>query len=156
MKVVVISDTHGMIDLAIDVIKEIEDVDLCIHLGDHYKDALDIEESTEVEMIAVKGNCDREDEESEMVLELEDHRLFITHGHEYGVKMNLNRIYYKALELGCNVVLFGHTHSPIIDQIDDVFIMNPGSISLPRGGQNSSYGIIEIDEEIHGQIIEVK
>ncbi|WP_053955916.1 metallophosphoesterase family protein [Inediibacterium massiliense] len=156
MKVLVISDTHKTIDLAARVIKEIEDVDICIHLGDHYEDALDIEESTGVEMIGVKGNCDRGDGESEMVLDLEDHRFFITHGHEYSVKMNLNRIYYRALELGCDVVLFGHTHSPLIDKIDDVLIMNPGSISLPRDGQNRSYGIIEIDEEIHGQIIELK
>ncbi|QEK12954.1 metallophosphoesterase [Crassaminicella thermophila] len=156
MKILVMSDTHGMIDLDKEILEKIDQMDLLIHLGDHYKDALYLGKLKNIKVRAVKGNCDRENVEEEIILELGKHKIFLTHGHQYGVKLNLTRLYYKALELGCNVALFGHTHMPVNMKYDDILIMNPGSLSKPRGGAKASYGIIEIEEEnIKSEIIEI-
>lgn len=145
MKILVMSDTHGKTELAEKIIAKMDKIELLIHLGDHYEDAMSLGRCMNIKVAAVKGNCDRGEVEEEMVLELEKHKLLLTHGHQYGVKSNLTRIYYKALELGCDIVLFGHIHMPVNIKHDDVLIMNPGSLSLPRGGSRPSYGIIEIE-----------
>lgn len=156
MKIIVMSDTHGTLDLAEDIIVEMEQIDCLIHLGDHYEDAVSIGRCMDINVVAVKGNCDRDQVKRDTVLELEGHRLFLTHGHQYGVKTDLNKVYYKALELSCDIVLFGHTHMPVNIKHNGVLIMNPGSLSLPRGGSKASYGIIEINGKyVSSNIIEV-
>ncbi|QXM06500.1 metallophosphoesterase [Crassaminicella indica] len=156
MKIIVMSDTHGKIQLAEHIINKMEAVDLLIHLGDYYPDALAIAKNMNIKVVGVKGNCDRAEVEKEKVLDLGEHKLFLTHGHEYGVKSNLTRIYYKGLQEGCSVVLFGHTHMPVNMKHENILIMNPGSLTSPRGGSKASYGIIEIDgKNIYSDIIEV-
>ncbi|MCT4620592.1 MAG: metallophosphoesterase [Marinisporobacter sp.] len=156
MRIVVMSDTHGKIHLAEHIIAKMDKIDLMIHLGDYYPDALAISENTDIKVVSVKGNCDRGEIEDEKVLDLGEHKLFLTHGHQYGVKSSLSRIYYKGLEEGCNIVLFGHTHMPVKVKHEDVLIMNPGSLTSPRGGSKASYGIIELDgKNVKSHIIEV-
>ena len=49
---------------------------------------------------------------------------------------------------GCNIVIYGHTHRPLMDDTDgEVLVLNPGSISFPRQeGKHPSYMVMEIDE----------
>ncbi|KXG76509.1 YfcE family phosphodiesterase [Thermotalea metallivorans] len=157
MRLGVISDTHGAIRTAERAIKQMGKVDLLVHLGDYYEDGMKLRERIGVPLIGVKGNCDfyREGEE-EIIREIEGHKIYMIHGHQYDVKRDLNRLYYRALELGCNIVLYGHTHVPLRIAWGDVLIFNPGSISQPRGGARSSYGLIDIyGPEINGDIIEI-
>ena len=76
----------------------------------------------------------------------------------------LTTIAVAAFEEKCDIALFGHTHVPYDSEgefaVDfarfyvrpwpgaapGVRIMNPGSISLPRGGSYKSYLIMYIDE----------
>ena len=58
MRFLVISDTHGKIDRAIELLEEFKDYDYVIHLGDYYKDALRLENVSEVPFISVRGNLD--------------------------------------------------------------------------------------------------
>ena len=76
----------------------------------------------------------------EDVVEFSNIKLFITHGHKY----NLNALFYKAEENNCNYALFGHTHISEKRVIDNITILNPGSISRPRDG-SFSYAVIEIE-----------
>ena len=156
MKIVVISDTHGQTDLAEKIISAINNIDLCIHLGDYYKDALYLSKKLEIEIVAIKGNCDsKEDVQEESVLHIEGHKIFITHGHEYNVKMDLNRLYYKAKSLNCDIVLFGHTHKAIKIEHEYMLIINPGSLTKPRG-TGPTYTVLEINKEnIEAKNIEV-
>lgn len=147
MKVAVVSDTHRLmkyIDLAI---QNIQDADILIHLGDNIDDVEIIRNSFSGEIYSVAGNCDySSDCIKEGILELEGNRIFYTHGDLYGVKNSISRIFYKGMELEANVILFGHTHEAGIEMIDDIILMNPGSISLPRSnGRN--IGIIDIDND---------
>ncbi|MBI5047745.1 MAG: metallophosphoesterase family protein, partial [Deltaproteobacteria bacterium] len=48
MKIAVMSDTHGNVDLAVNAIRQLGRIDKLIHLGDHYKDAMEIGKKTKI------------------------------------------------------------------------------------------------------------
>ncbi|WP_165747547.1 phosphodiesterase [Klebsiella aerogenes] len=98
-------------------------------------------------IIAVHGNCDSEVDQMllhfpitapwQQVLS-ERYRLFLTHGHLYSPD-NL-----PPLAAG-DVLAYGHTHIPVAEKRGDVFLFNPGSVSIPKGGFAASYGMLEDD-----------
>lgn len=158
MKILVLSDTHGDLENLDKVVERSGDIDLLIHLGDNTKDALKIKEILNTKMINVKGNCDIFDKVTpkEEIIEIRNKKLFLTHGDDYGVKSGINKIYYRALELEVDIVLFGHSHVSTLVREDNILFLNPGSISLPRGGSKKSFGIIEIKEDVLAKIIEIE
>ncbi len=144
MKILVVSDTHGNISSAIDIINNGK-FDIIIHLGDHYHDAMRIESIVRHKVIAVVGNCDFSYEEEDKVLEVEGKRLFLTHGHRYKVKKSTKKLKKLIDENHYDMVMFGHSHRALIERYKGATIFNPGSISLPRDGA-PSYGIIVIEK----------
>lgn len=155
MKIGIISDTHGDMHSARQVLSKMGKIDKVIHLGDYYEDGLRLKEIFNGEMWIVKGNCDGSAKgQEEMVIEIENKKIFLTHGHRYDVKLGLERLYFRALELGCQVALYGHTHISINISKPDLLILNPGSPSLPRGGSKASFGLIEIERgRLYGNIV---
>lgn len=118
MKILLISDSHNVL-----VNENFKKYDLVIHCGD-YGDSKSILDKNHVEY--VMGNCD-EWGNYENIITFNGRKIFIAHGHQYGVKMGYDRIKYRALELGCSVVVFGHTHIPIWQPEEGLLAMNPGA-----------------------------
>ena len=146
MHIGVISDTHMVISSIERLEKEIKGVDVLIHLGDNVADVATIEKHYKGKIINVKGNCDfSESVPNDRLIEIGEKKIFLTHGHNYGVKENLSGLRYKALETGADIVLYGHTHVAKIDFEDGIWYINPGSASLPRDGDRS-YVIITINQ----------
>ncbi|MCF6692044.1 phosphodiesterase [Raoultella terrigena] len=98
-------------------------------------------------IIAVRGNCDSEVDQ--MLLDFpitapwqqvltERCRLFLTHGHLYSPEK------LPPLCAG-DVLVYGHTHIPVAEKRGDIFLFNPGSVSIPKGGFPASYGLLEGD-----------
>lgn len=92
-------------------------------------------------ILCVRGNC--EAEVDQMVLEfpvladyavlwLEGRMVFATHGHHYNAEA------LPPFEQG-SILLNGHTHLMAMEERDGYLYMNPGSISLPKGGNPNSY-----------------
>lgn len=157
MRIVVVSDTHRSISGFLDKVKTMPKPDLIIHLGDYTSDGEKIEKELGVNVVQVKGNCDMgfsyKDEE---LIQIRGKKIFLTHGHKYSVKMNSDSLYYKALELGADIVLYGHTHVAEIIREEKIIIMNPGSPSSPRGMElNLTFGLIEITDELKVSIINI-
>ena len=50
---------------------------------------------------------------------------------------------YAARECGADILLFGHTHQPLVDRSGDFWVMNPGCIgpSVRR-----TYGVITLED----------
>lgn len=159
MRIAVVSDTHGNNKDIIEKLSEIERPDILIHLGDYVSDGVTISKAFGLKSIIVKGNGDylcTEYKEDEFI-ELKGKKFFLTHGHKYNVQGGLTNLYYKGLELGADIVLFGHIHVPIIEKVGDMIIMNPGSPSLPRNADRiKTFGIIEIGDTIETKIIKIK
>lgn len=149
MKILVISDTHGDINKAEEVIKSNKEINLIIHLGDYFRDAQKLSNMfPDIPMEYIYGNSDFmiEDVPAEKMLEIGGMRIFLTHGHRYSVKWDYDKLYKKAEEMHADVLLFGHTHIPYLIAKDKYYILNPGSTSDPRDDSNESYAIIEIKE----------
>lgn len=159
MKIFVVSDTHGSIE---DFLREIETMkkpDLIIHLGDYVDDGLKIEKIMGIRTIIVKGNGDyfHRDYDEDKLIALNDKKIFITHGHNYNVRYGVDNLSYKGQEVEADLILFGHTHIPIIIEDKGRIIMNPGSPTQPRNYDGKkTFGIIEIGEKILGEIVEIK
>lgn len=150
MKILVLSDTHGKTEIFPRIKEQVNDIDLVIHLGDNTKDVQQLKEEFLTDVYNVKGNCDYMDDitPEEKVINIYGKKIFLTHGHNYGVYESLNNIYYRAKELDVDIVLFGHSHIPISVNHEDILLFNPGSTALPRGGSKRSFGIIEIESNV--------
>lgn len=110
-------------------------------------------------IIAVRGNCDSEVDQ--MLIEYpmmsdysiilcNNRRLFLTHGHIYN-EDNLP-------ELSENdVLVFGHTHIPEAKKHNKIYVLNPGSVSLPKENNPNSYAILKDDlfqiKDLDGTVI---
>jgi len=155
LRIGVFSDTHNDISLAQKVINQIGKLDLLLHAGDHYRDGLILGEKFKIETKSVIGNCDFfSNAPLEEVINLGEHTLLLTHGHRYGVKNNLQRLYYRSQEIGASIVIFGHTHVPLYTVEHGIHFLNPGSLTLPRGNSKPSYGLITIDSQLDIKLID--
>ena len=147
MRILVISDTHGYLDLLPKTLKMAGTVDVLIHLGDICgdEDALTAQVSCPIYM--VPGNNDWSSRAPrELTVPIAGKTVFLTHGDKYHVSYGLDRLKYRAEEVGADVAMFGHTHVPFLDMSGKPWLMNPGSLSLPRRGL-FSFMVIDVDEE---------
>lgn len=151
MKILIVSDTHRKDDNLKRVLEEQMPVDMLIHLGDaegsEYLIESWVNEGCDLEM--VMGNNDFfSDLEREIELEIGTHRALLTHGHYYNVSLGVESLRNEARARGCDIVMFGHTHRPYLEEGEDVTVLNPGSLSYPRQeGRKPSYMIMDMDEE---------
>ena len=155
MKILVFSDSHGKTALMHHIIQS-SSCDIIFHLGDCYDDMVEISNCYDIPTFGVIGNVDySSDGPIHERLSIENTQFFLTHGHHYHVKQHLNHIRDVAKQVSADIVLFGHTHMPVIEE-NGFLLMNPGSISRPRNGY-PSYGVITLeDNHVRGDIIYVK
>lgn len=131
-------------------------VDIILFTGDHIRDGLLLAKQLNIPVYGVAGNCDSSEAgEKEQVIELCGRKFFLTHGHRWGVKRGLQSLYYRTQEVGAQVAVFGHTHIPFCQKIDDIWMINPGSPTYPRGLSNrGTYAIISIeDNELYPSVL---
>ncbi len=149
MKILVVSDTHGHTKNLERVLEKVGDIDLFIHCGDLEGGEDYIRALVEVPCYMVAGNNDWfSDLQREMEISVDDYRIWITHGNNYGASMGPERLLEEASARNVDVVMYGHTHRPLIEYQDNIVIVNPGSLSYPRqNGRKPSYLIMEIDRD---------
>ena len=111
LKILVLSDSHraigAMYDAAI-----LEDPDAIMHLGDHVSDAEELSYALDlIDFYMVRGNCDFGAQAPETILtELGGVRLFLTHGHLFGVKSGMSRLKLEADRVGADIA----PHAPAV------------------------------------------
>ena len=103
MKAVVLSDSHRNFSSIQDILEQEKDAQLIIHAGDVQSDVDDILEAYPRTACAyVRGNNDFAvlNVPYDRFFSLGDTKIFLTHGHRYGVKQDLFRLFARARELG--------------------------------------------------------
>ncbi|SFS98919.1 metallophosphoesterase family protein [Marininema halotolerans] len=140
MRVLIISDTHGEAKLLKEVCHRVG-ADHVIHCGDF---TTDVAELPTVPLTIVQGNCDWEDVPKDVLWDAGRIRFYVTHGHKYQVNSSLLPIQYRAEEVGAQVACFGHSHFPVCEQVGNLLLLNPGSITSPRGYRTPTYAVLEI------------
>ncbi len=140
MKVLIISDSHQRLNTLVRIYeKEAPDIVICA--GDHSKDGEELSFIfPQSKYYIVRGNCDYFDRryDDEMVIELGGFKILLAHGHEYRVKHSYISIRERGKRLGCDLVIFGHTHVPYLSQEDGITLFNPGAV------YENEYGILNI------------
>jgi putative phosphoesterase len=147
MKILIVSDSHGKNFFLERVIEKVQPIDLLIHLGDFENNEEDIKLIAPCRVEMVSGNNDYFTRiERDKVITIGNYTVFLSHGHRYGVNFGTERIQDAAMQLGADIVIFGHTHRPLIDLSGNVWAINPGSISQPRQeGRIPTFIIMDID-----------
>ena len=131
--ILVISDSHGQYLYLEKLQKQLPKPDYIIHLGDVARDQDYIGALFGCAVDMVAGNNDFFTElPGEFTIREGKHVIWLTHGHGYSVNSGTDRLIRRAKALGADTVMFGHTHRPFVDFKDGVWLINPGSISLPR------------------------
>lgn len=146
MKILIVSDTHKKNENYFTVL-QMHKPDLVIHCGDSEGSEYALTQAADCPVQMVSGNNDFF---SSLPRELEfaigEYRVWVTHGHNYYVSMGNETIKKEAIARRIDIVMYGHTHRPVIDIDDEVIALNPGSLSYPRQeGRKPSYIIMEID-----------
>ena len=141
MELLIFSDSHGRTDAMRTVLsRQIAVPDGVLFLGDGVRDAEQLEGG--IPWYIVKGNCDwfGGERPNEIVMALSGHTLLLTHGHSYGVKGGLGALLTHAASVDADVVVYGHTHVPLLRVVDagecvgtktlsrPIYLFNPGSI----------------------------
>lgn len=153
MRILIVSDTHGRDGNLTWALDKTGPVDMLIHCGDVEGSEDFIRQIAGCPVHMVTGNNDffstlpREEE-----FQIGSYKVWLTHGHNYYVSMGSERIKEEAQARGMDIVMYGHTHKPVIDLAKEkggVTAINPGSISYPRqDGRRPSYILMELDR--HG------
>ena len=159
MRIGVVSDTHmprTASELPEKLREDFKKVDLILHAGDITSSEV-LKALKEIAPIrAVYGNMD--DPELQDSLPVKDivkagkFKIGLTHG--FGPPFGLTERVGKEFE-GVDAIVFGHSHSPINVVKKGVLFFNPGSPTDTIFTRQSSYGILEINNTIKGEIIKL-
>ncbi|MDD6492369.1 MAG: metallophosphoesterase [Firmicutes bacterium] len=149
MRILIVSDTHRRNENYIKVLERVSPVDMVIHCGDIEGSEYLIAESAGCPVQMVVGNNDFfSDLPREKEFEIGKYKVWLTHGHNYYVSMSNEVIKQEARMRGADIVMYGHTHRPVVDIDEDVIAINPGSLTYPRqDGRRPSFIIMELDKE---------
>lgn len=133
MKILITSDIHFHLE-NVKILKE--------RYNDYYH--LDAGDSTfsdkllnDLKISSVRGNCDYSHNLPLFkIMELDNKRILITHGHLQAVKNGLSLLIKEAVKRNVDVVIYGHTHLAMMGKVDKLTILNPGSL---RDGKYALY-----------------
>ncbi|MCR4399423.1 MAG: metallophosphoesterase [Syntrophomonadaceae bacterium] len=145
MRAAVCADTHGDIAglLAVLRCQRVEEV---WHAGDFLRDGEALAAALGLPLRGVVGNCDRDQPgPEELVFAVHGRRVLLTHGHRQRVKSHLLALMMRAREVGADIVVFGHTHLPLVEEERGILFINPGSAGLPRAGAAPTWALLEIE-----------
>ncbi len=142
-QIIIASDSHRRNDRLAMIRKAYPDADLYLHAGDYtVKDP-------DQDWIYVQGNNDPAGEEPESrVVPVGEHRIYMVHSHQCkrSRKCPLHlRLAEEAREKGCDIVVYGHSHLPAIDEVDGVLILNPGSVQRAGRGARKGFIVLTLD-----------
>jgi len=149
----VMSDTHGNIENMKTVAKLMleQDVEWIIHLGDFYKDALELDSLTE-RVIKVPGVFSDEYQNpnipNRLIRNFNGVKVLITHtkeSHENDLKGDIKPEELVA-EKKVDVVLYGHTHVYGATVSNGVLFVNPGHLqNEDKKGYPPTFAILDIE-----------
>lgn len=148
-KILIVSDTHRKNENYLEIIRKCGPFDKVIHCGDVEGSEFTICEAAGCPVEMVMGNNDffsNLPREKEFLLG--KYKVWLTHGHNYYVSMDNQTIKKEARARGMDIVMYGHSHRPIVDYDNEIIAINPGSLTYPRQeGRKPSFIIMEIDSE---------
>ena len=160
MTLLILSDSHGRPDRVEEALRRVKP-DGLLFAGDGLRDLTCRE--IPCPFWAVAGNCDwissplivngsLFEPETEELAVIEGVRILLIHGHRYGVKGGPGQAIARAVQRDADVLVFGHTHTPLelhlspdsgrsdFSVAKPLTVFNPGSL----GDRNASFGTLTV------------
>jgi putative phosphoesterase len=149
VRIGVISDTHipwRAKALPPEVLELFGGVDLILHAGDVSTRAPLDELAALAPVHAVAGNVDDASLRAALPerIRLEAAGVSVGMVHDSGPSQG-RRERLRRLFPGCRVVVYGHSHQPVVEDRDGLLLVNPGSACDPRRAKVPTVAVIEID-----------
>lgn len=141
MKILVFSDSHRSLSGMYSAIDRHQPQQV-IHLGDMVNDAEEVAQYyPKLPFCQVPGNCDGWTTLPAIKqITLSGRSILLSHGHLWNVKGGYSPAVAAARAAGADILLFGHTHISLCQQLEDgLWVLNPGP-------SRSSYGLIELTD----------
>lgn len=147
----IVSDTHLSSrhrDLPTQLWEGLQGVDLILHAGD-FCDWWVYEKLSELAPVeAVAGNNDGDEIVERLglqkIIEVAGKRIGLVHGD--GWRGTTPDRAFKTFTSGTvDIIVFGHSHTPLSERRDDILLFNPGSPTDKRREPRYSYGKITIE-----------
>lgn len=169
-KILVISDSHGQTRNLRSVLEAQKNTcDALVFTGDGIMDLITIMEEDfnsppehkilPQNVIFVRGNGDSPYynffTDKPQILQIPEYasftvahkKFFVTHGHFFGVYYSTQELLDYLEKNRFDAGLFGHTHVPFAKFSNDILLLNPGSIFLPRNNSQKSYAVLTVTKE---------
>ncbi|MDE3281818.1 metallophosphoesterase [Lacticaseibacillus parahuelsenbergensis] len=151
MKILAVSDTHGDREILATILKQQPDLDGYFYAGDS---ELPADDSLFQTYHAVEGNMDFDPNfPMSVTTTIKGITIFMTHGHRFGVNFGLDKLMAAGEAAHAQLVIFGHTHQLGVEERAGMVILNPGSISQPRGqfaNLGGTYATVSwTDDKVH-------
>lgn len=130
MVVGLVSDTHGLVRP--EIFSALEGVKLILHAGDVGGSSVLTELSTIAPVRAVYGNTDAPGAphlEARLWVEVEGITIHVSHGHEVGGRPTPEKLLSRYT---ADVIVYGHTHTPLIERSGRRLVVNPGAAGPKR------------------------
>ncbi len=133
----VLSDTHGKLgkllqDSGSELVHHLNESDRIFHLGDGEEDIRKLALLYPTKLEYVNGNCDLADDTPVRIIDIENTRFLLTHGHKFSVKTNLMKLELECRYREADVGLFGHTHRVTYEDLGGLTLLNPGSVATSK------------------------
>ncbi|ACM23642.1 MAG: uncharacterized protein PWQ80_1305 [Thermotoga sp.] len=166
LKILVVSDTHGAFSPVEKILKIAGAFDEIWHLGDvlyhgprnplpddyNPKELASLLKKYRIRYI--RGNCDADvdvrflgiPEMPRIGIEyLDDVKILLVHGDQFEYDEGDPTLLAKSHD--CGVILFGHTHVPMVEKRGGILLINPGSPALPKSEDGPTFGIIDTERK---------
>lgn len=143
----VVSDTHGQ--LSNHVFEVFQGVNLILHAGDIGREDVLLALEAIAPVCAVAGNVDGYSDGRPRPLARElttpAGRIALTHGHLAGAPAgNRRQLMAYFARFKPEIIIFGHSHIPCLEEQAGVVLFNPGSASMNRRGRQNTVGLITV------------
>ncbi|RLJ00827.1 MAG: YfcE family phosphodiesterase [Candidatus Aenigmatarchaeota archaeon] len=158
MKYLIISDLHlskpnKIPEIIINLAKEMKGI---ICAGDlTSKTVLEKLKEINKNLIVVKGNCDYLDLPEYLEFKIENKKIGVIHSNQFG-RGNFEKIEEFANSKKLDVLIFGHTHQPLMEKKGNLLLINPGTLTGAVSGDGTktekTWVILEIGKEINAKI----
>jgi uncharacterized protein len=125
-----ISDTHGLVRP--EIFRAFEGVKLILHAGDVGGSSVLTELAAIAPVRAVYGNTDSPGAphlEARLWVEFDGVTVHVSHGHEVGGSPTPEKLLSRYT---ADVIVYGHTHKPLIERSGRRLVVNPGAAGPRR------------------------
>jgi uncharacterized protein len=151
MLVGLVSDTHGLVRP--EIFPALAGVDLILHAGDVGGHSVLVELETIAPVQAVYGNTDTPgdpDLRARLLIDVAGLSIHVSHGHELGAPTPEKLL----ARYGADVIVFGHTHKPLIERAGGRLVVNPGAAGPRRFSLKPSVARMRVEKgEVDVEIV---